>query len=79
MKHLVQFLMSLNRIPLDFAVTSNVFGVSGSFYSTESENIGGKFFDPIYSVFRGPTSEGRKSAIFHYVYSSVLHIKDVQV
>ena len=49
-------------IPLAFAVTSNVFGVSGSFYSTESENIGGEFFNPVYPIFRGPTSEGRKSA-----------------
>ena len=57
--------MSPNVIPLAFAVASNVFGVSGSFYSVESENIGGGFF---YPVFRGPTSGGRKSAIFHYVY-----------
>ena len=37
---IVQFLMFLNRTPLAFAVTSNVFGVSESFYSAESENIG---------------------------------------
>ena len=41
---LVQFLMFLYGIPLAFAVTSNVFGVSESFYSGESENIGGQFF-----------------------------------
>ena len=62
---LVQFLMSLNRIPLAFAVTSNIFGVSGSFYSAKSENLGREFFDLVYPVFRGPTSGGLKS-IFQF-------------
>ena len=65
--------MSPNRIPLAFAVQSNIFVVSASFYRAESENIGGRFFDPVYPVFWGPTSGGRKSAVFYTVYGSVLH------
>ena len=42
--HAIQFLMSLKRIPLAVAVTSNVFGVSESFSSAESDNVEGQFF-----------------------------------